>query len=192
MHSTESELTSSSTSQTVVSANSSANKKYASISNEQRQQLLKLIMKTDSIRKAARILGIQESSAKSIYYRYKKTGCLDRLPKVNKRYMTASLSRPFSENADCKTMQRELDNSTFEEKVADNQSRHEELLIDSSANSADKRVDGGKNCSIDADKTKASINDSLQCRIDIKSKATYLADQTPQTLSLIPVLNYKS
>ena len=90
-------------------------------------------------------------------------------------------------------MQRELNNSTFEEKVSgNNQSRPEEFMIDSSANSSDKVVDGAKKCSTESDKTKASNNDSLQCLIDIKSKATYLADQTPKTLSLMPVLNYKS
>jgi molybdenum-dependent DNA-binding transcriptional regulator ModE len=44
------------------------------VSNERRQQLVELIGKTASIREAARILQINNSTAKSIFYKYKKTG----------------------------------------------------------------------------------------------------------------------
>ncbi len=44
------------------------------VSNERRQQLVELIGKTSSIREAARKMGINNSTAKSIFYKYKKTG----------------------------------------------------------------------------------------------------------------------
>ena len=44
------------------------------VSNERRQQLLELILKTNSIRRAANELGINNSTAKSIFYKYKQTG----------------------------------------------------------------------------------------------------------------------
>ena len=44
------------------------------ISNERRQELLELILKTNSIRRAANELGINNSTAKSIFYKYKQTG----------------------------------------------------------------------------------------------------------------------
>lgn len=44
------------------------------VSNERRQALLDLILKTNSIRQAANQLGINNSTAKSIFYKYKQTG----------------------------------------------------------------------------------------------------------------------
>ena len=44
------------------------------VCNERRQQLLDLIKKTNSIRRAANELGINNSTAKSIFYKYKQTG----------------------------------------------------------------------------------------------------------------------
>ena len=44
------------------------------VDNEKRHRLLELIMKTNSIRRAAHQLGINNSTAKSIYYKFKKTG----------------------------------------------------------------------------------------------------------------------
>ena len=44
------------------------------ICNERRQELLELILKTNSIRRAANELGINNSTAKSIFYKYKQTG----------------------------------------------------------------------------------------------------------------------
>ena len=44
------------------------------VCNERRQQLLELILKTNSIRRAANELGINNSTAKSIFYKYKQTG----------------------------------------------------------------------------------------------------------------------
>ena len=44
------------------------------VSNERRQALLSLILKTNSIRQAANQLGINNSTAKSIFYKYKQTG----------------------------------------------------------------------------------------------------------------------
>lgn len=44
------------------------------VSNERRQQLLELILKTNSIRRAANELKINNSTAKSIFYKYKQTG----------------------------------------------------------------------------------------------------------------------
>ena len=41
------------------------------VSNERRQALLELILKTNSIRQAANQLNINNSTAKSIYYKYK-------------------------------------------------------------------------------------------------------------------------
>ena len=75
-------------------------------------------MKTDSIRKAARKLGIQESSAKSIYYRFKKTGCLEKQSKINKRYKTATLSHKSSESAVSETTQKEWNSSASKENIA--------------------------------------------------------------------------
>lgn len=44
------------------------------VTNERRQQLIDMIIKTSSIREAARVLKINNSTAKSIFYKYKKTG----------------------------------------------------------------------------------------------------------------------
>jgi len=44
------------------------------VTNERRQQLIDMIKKTSSIREAARMLKINNSTAKSIFYKYKKTG----------------------------------------------------------------------------------------------------------------------
>lgn len=52
------------------------------ISNERRQQLLELILKTNSIRRAANELGINNSTAKSIFYKYKQTGQIHKNPRV--------------------------------------------------------------------------------------------------------------
>lgn len=41
------------------------------VSNQRRQDLIDLIMKTNSIRCAAKQLGINNSTAKSIYYKFK-------------------------------------------------------------------------------------------------------------------------
>ena len=42
--------------------------------NEQRMQLIDLIMRTSSIRQAAKTVGMNESTAKSIYYNYTRSG----------------------------------------------------------------------------------------------------------------------
>jgi molybdenum-dependent DNA-binding transcriptional regulator ModE len=44
------------------------------ISNEKRKALLDMILSTKSIRNSAKALGINNSTAKSIYYKYKETG----------------------------------------------------------------------------------------------------------------------
>lgn len=44
------------------------------IDNDRRRQLLELIMKTNSIRRASAELGINNSTAKSIFYKFKQTG----------------------------------------------------------------------------------------------------------------------
>ena len=48
------------------------------ISNEQRKQLIDLISETNSIRYAAKKLRINESTAKSIYYKFRSTGETDK------------------------------------------------------------------------------------------------------------------
>lgn len=53
------------------------------MSNERRQLLLQLILKTNSIRRAANELGINNSTAKSIFYKYKKTGQINKNPRVS-------------------------------------------------------------------------------------------------------------
>ena len=55
------------------------------ICNERRQQLLELILKTNSIRRAANELGINNSTAKSIFYKYKQTGQINKNPRVKGR-----------------------------------------------------------------------------------------------------------
>lgn len=52
------------------------------VCNERRQQLLELILKTNSIRRAANELGINNSTAKSIFYKYKQTGQIHKNPRV--------------------------------------------------------------------------------------------------------------
>ena len=52
------------------------------VSNERRQQLLELIIKTNSIRRAANQLGINNSTAKSIFYKYKQTGQIHKNPRT--------------------------------------------------------------------------------------------------------------
>ena len=48
------------------------------VSNENRKQLIDLITKTNSIRYAAKKLRINESTAKSIYYKFRSTGETDK------------------------------------------------------------------------------------------------------------------
>ena len=55
------------------------------ICNDRRQQLLELILKTNSIRRAANELGINNSTAKSIFYKYKQTGQIHKNPRVRGR-----------------------------------------------------------------------------------------------------------
>ena len=43
----------------------------ANISNELREKLIELISRTNSIRKSAKQLGINDSTAKSIYYKFR-------------------------------------------------------------------------------------------------------------------------
>ena len=54
------------------------------ISNERRQKLLDLILKSNSIRRAANELGINNSTAKSIFYKYKNTGQINKHPRCKK------------------------------------------------------------------------------------------------------------
>lgn len=54
------------------------------ISNERRQKLLDLILKSNSIRRAANELGINNSTAKSIFYKYKQTGQIFKNPRAKK------------------------------------------------------------------------------------------------------------
>ena len=51
-------------------------------SNEDRMKLIDLVLRTNSVRKAAKILGMNESTAKSIYYSYKKSGNFTRKNKI--------------------------------------------------------------------------------------------------------------
>jgi DNA invertase Pin-like site-specific DNA recombinase len=55
------------------------------ICNERRQELLELILKTNSIRRAANELGINNSTAKSIFYKYKQTGQILKNPRLRNK-----------------------------------------------------------------------------------------------------------
>ena len=46
----------------------------AATSNEQRSRLIDLISRTNSVRIASKIIGLNESTAKSIYYNYVRSG----------------------------------------------------------------------------------------------------------------------
>ena len=53
------------------------------ISHEQRVQLIDLIARTKSFRKSSEMLGIHESTAKSIYYKYERTGRIERAKRTS-------------------------------------------------------------------------------------------------------------
>ena len=53
------------------------------ISNEKRIKLLELVSKNLSLLLSARILGINHSSAKNIYYKYKRTGRVQSILRKN-------------------------------------------------------------------------------------------------------------
>ena len=63
------------------------NKVNAVISDELRERLLELITETNSIRRAALQLGINSNTAKSIYYKFCKTGISKKLVRTRKDYM---------------------------------------------------------------------------------------------------------
>lgn len=67
------------------------------VSNERRQQLLELILKTNSIRRAANELKINNSTAKSIFYKYKQTGQIRKNPRVRTKDGDAAQS----DDGDC-------------------------------------------------------------------------------------------
>ena len=54
------------------------------VCNERRIKLLELILKSNSIRRAANELGNNNSTAKSIYYKYKQTGKIEKTSRVRK------------------------------------------------------------------------------------------------------------
>ena len=54
------------------------------VDNERRCLLIKLILRNNSIRQAANELGINNSTAKSIFYKYKKTGMISKKPRNSK------------------------------------------------------------------------------------------------------------
>ena len=76
------------------------------VCNERRQQLLELILKTNSIRRAANELKINNSTAKSIFYKYKQTGQIDKNPRV--RNTRDGGDKEPSEDNDC-AMNRDED-----------------------------------------------------------------------------------
>ena len=58
----------------------------AIISDEKREELLALITETNSIRRAAMQIGINTNTAKSIYYKFQKTGVVKKLVRTRKDY----------------------------------------------------------------------------------------------------------
>lgn len=76
------------------------NKVNAVISDELRERLLELITETNSIRRAALQLGINSNTAKSIYYKFCKTGISKKLVRTRKDYMrdfvAPKIHEPFS------------------------------------------------------------------------------------------------
>ena len=69
----------------VISKRSRRKSPNDDVCNERRQQLLELILKTNSIRRAANELKINNSTAKSIFYKYKQTGQIHKNPRVRNK-----------------------------------------------------------------------------------------------------------
>ena len=67
-------------------ARNRVNKVNAVITDAQREELLETIAKTNSIRRAAHQLGINSNTAKSIYYKFQKTGIVRKLVRTRKDY----------------------------------------------------------------------------------------------------------
>ena len=61
----------------------------SNISNLQREELINLILRTNSIRKSAQKMGINDSTAKSIYYKFKSTGKVSKTSK-KRRHIKSS------------------------------------------------------------------------------------------------------
>lgn len=82
-----------------VATRKRTNKVNAIISDELRQRLLELISETNSIRRAAQQLGINSNTAKSIYYKFCKTGISKKLVRTRADYRRDFVFQKPSENA---------------------------------------------------------------------------------------------
>ena len=78
------------------------NKVNAVVTDERRVRLLELITEYNSIRRAALRLGVNPNTAKSIYYKFCKTGTSKRLVRTRKLY-----TRNFGESDDYEPLPNE-------------------------------------------------------------------------------------
>ena len=62
----------------------------SNISNQQREELINLILRTNSIRKSAQKMGINDSTAKSIYYKFKSTGMYSKTSKKRRNWKASN------------------------------------------------------------------------------------------------------
>jgi len=85
------------------------------IDNDRRRQLLELIMKTNSIRRASTELGVNNSTAKSIFYKFKQTGQINKQPRVNSRLIAKGEASLISESQDDAIKEQSSDISRVKE-----------------------------------------------------------------------------
>ena len=74
----------------------------SNITNQQREELINLILRTNSIRKSAQKMGINDSTAKSIYYKFKSTGKVEKTSKKRKNFKS---SGPSSHGTDSRNQE---------------------------------------------------------------------------------------